>query len=138
MKYILHVSPTHLSLCLVMIGLPSTFDNNLYFFKLESPSIFLYPWYSPNFLFEFYLILQKHSLPLLKKFPQPLNDCSKKPTSKFIFNHSSWFFFSFLAKLFYLFAKILLLSKNFIYFWLNLYPSTKHMYFHGKLLYFLC
>ncbi len=31
MKYIFHVSPTHLSLCLVMIGLPSTFDNNLSF-----------------------------------------------------------------------------------------------------------
>jgi hypothetical protein len=42
-------------------------------------------------------------------------------------------FFSLMAKPFYLLAKSLLLSKTFIYFWLNLYPSTKHISFHGKL-----
>jgi len=41
-------------------------------------------------------------------------------------------FISLLAKPFYLLAKSLLFSKTFIYFWLNLYPSTKHMSFHGK------
>jgi hypothetical protein len=42
------------------------------------------------------------------------------------------FFFSLLAKPFYLLAKYLFLSKTFIYFWQNFYPSTKHMTFHGK------
>lgn len=143
MKYILHVSPTHLSLCLVMIGLPSTLDNNLSFLSWNP-----HPYSSIHGISQtFYLnsisfyksthchwrSFHNHWMIVQKNLHQ---------NSFLIIVHGV--FFSFLTKPFYLFAKFLLLNKTFIYFWLNLYPSTKHMSFHGKLLllgkplYFLC